>query len=75
MASRIDYAALLAELEARRADIDAAILAIKALPWLADPAPNPSPAVTKVVAEPMPIAIRVPQPGDLDYEDTSQGGK
>jgi hypothetical protein len=74
MATRIDYAAVLADLEARRDAIDAAIAAIKALPQPDGPAPKP------VIGRPrksnlsevkiVPLA-KGPRPGDLDYDDSA----
>lgn len=64
MATRIDYAAVIADLEARREAIDAAIKALKALPQPDDPAPKPK------IGRP-PKANSGPKPGDLDYDDSS----
>lgn len=61
MATKIDYAAVLADLEARRDALNVAIDAIKAIPQADGPAPKPK------IGRP-PKANSGPRPGDLDYE-------
>lgn len=63
MAAKIDYAAVLADLKARRDALEAAITAIEAL----------APASREPALGRPPKAPRKPKPGDLDYEDTSDG--
>lgn len=83
--AKIDYAAVLADLEARRDDIEAAIRAIKALqqpesPKLGRPPKDAQPSYVQRVKRQMvkeameSIAARdkpAPKPGDLDYDDSS----
>jgi len=86
MATKIDYAAVLADLEARREQLDTAISAIKALqepgaaPKLGRPPKDVRPSYVQQVKRQMvkeaaeSIAARdkpVPKPGDLDYDDSA----
>lgn len=65
MATKIDYAAVLADLKARRDALGAAISA-SAIEALAPASREPA------LGRP-PKAPRKPRPGDLDFEDTSGG--
>lgn len=63
MATKIDYEAVLADLEDRRALLDAAIAAIRSLERI--------PAADKPKLGRPPKAVKGPRRGDLDYDDSA----
>jgi hypothetical protein len=87
MATKIDYAAVLADLEDRKGYLNDAIQAIKHLQlaqgaeepkFATEPAKRGRPARSRSTEPVITLTAKGPKPGDLDYPDspnTSEGAK